>query len=145
MDNRAPRHICPYEVCSKAFGTSYNLNRHIRCCHLNVKQFECELCKARFSSKQSLVEHKYIHSGEKPFACQVLGCHKRYRQSSQLSVHKRTHRRRARHEDDSGIHLPRVLAERRRQQRNVVLPLHPLLIPLAAYCSIENSGNLLGA
>ena len=131
MDNRAPSRICPYEVCRKAFGTSYNLNRHIRCCHLNVKLFECEVCKSKFASKQSLVEHKYIHTGEKPFVCEVLGCRKRYRQSSQLSVHKRTHRRRARHDDDSQTPLPRVLAKRQRQQRNVVLPLHPLLIPLA--------------
>jgi hypothetical protein len=45
----------------------------------------------KFASKQNLREHSYIHTGEKPFICQVSGCARQFRQASQLCVHKKYH------------------------------------------------------
>jgi hypothetical protein len=43
------------------------------------------------SSNQNLKEHFYTHSREKPLECPFPGCHKVFRQSSQLSTHKKWH------------------------------------------------------
>lgn len=52
----------------------------------------CRFCNKTFSSKQTLREHLYIHSGEKPYKCNEPGCQESFRQGSLLSIHKRVHR-----------------------------------------------------
>ena len=122
---------CPHADCSKIFGSKYNLTRHIRCCHLKIKSFVCEICGMGLASNQTKQEHLYIHSGEKPYRCDFPGCEKRYRQSSQLSVHKRVHMRghgpqewprRPRRQALDLFQLPPVCEERRSQQLETVLP-----------------------
>lgn len=54
-------------------------------------KFECQHCSRVLSTKQSLIEHTYIHTGEKPYKCLEPGCDQVFRQSSQLSYHKRIH------------------------------------------------------
>lgn len=54
-------------------------------------RFECQHCNRILSTKQSLIEHSYIHTGEKPYKCSEPGCNHVFRQSSQLSYHKRIH------------------------------------------------------
>ena len=38
-------------------------------------------------------EHRNIHLGKKPHLCPEPGCHKTFRQASQLAAHLRTHQR----------------------------------------------------
>lgn len=52
----------------------------------------CRFCNRTFSSKQTLREHLYIHTGEKPYKCNEPGCEESFRQGSLLSIHKRVHR-----------------------------------------------------
>jgi hypothetical protein len=52
----------------------------------------CITCKKEFSSKQTLREHLYVHSGERPYKCTIPGCNESFRQGSLLSIHKRIHR-----------------------------------------------------
>jgi hypothetical protein len=86
---------CYYHTCGKMFSTKFNLRRHINVSHLDIKAYACEVCLKNFASKQNLKEHFFIHTGEKPFACPVQKCGRRFRQASQLSFHKKLHFRQA--------------------------------------------------
>ena len=57
-----------------------------------LRKFQCPQCLKVLSSKQNFREHSYIHTGEKPFRCTEPGCVERFRQGSQLSVHRKMHR-----------------------------------------------------
>lgn len=81
---------CYYEHCVKAFASKFNLRRHVNATHLNIKNFACDLCPRHFASKQGLVEHRFVHTGERPFCCSVCGV--RFRQASQLCIHRKCHR-----------------------------------------------------
>lgn len=133
---------CGIDSCDETFSSKYNLQRHINSLHLKLRRFECEMCSKRFTSKQTLNEHLYIHTGERPFACTAEGCCRKFRQASQLYIHKRKHHSHGRltlptissltmHE---GLKvclssLPRVSQVRRTDQTGVLLPLpKPLLI-----------------
>lgn len=80
---------CYYEKCPRVYSSKYNLRRHVNSTHLRIRSFACEKCGKKFTSKQSLKEHFYIHTGEKPFTCYEDGCNKDFRQASQLNVHRR--------------------------------------------------------
>ncbi|XP_069686022.1 zinc finger protein 431-like [Periplaneta americana] len=56
----------------------------------SAKRFECEVCKAMFTRKHSLMVHLCIHSGLRPFPCS--GCGKAFSTSSQAQRHARMHK-----------------------------------------------------
>ena len=111
--------VCDYSECNKHFSTKYNLQRHIQSCHLLIKNFVCDICGMKLVSKQTKLEHMFIHTGEKPYKCDVPDCTKRYRQTSQLSIHKKKHWRRL----HSAINLHPVCQARADLQKYVKLPL----------------------
>ena len=82
---------CYYPACHKTFATKFNLRRHVNSSHLEIKNYTCPLCCKKFACKQNLNEHHYIHTGEKPFQCTFPGCLKKFRQASQLCIHKKIH------------------------------------------------------
>lgn len=53
--------------------------------------FKCKYCLRNLSSRQNLREHMYIHTGEKPYICDIVGCNQSFRQGSLLSIHKKIH------------------------------------------------------
>jgi len=57
--------------------------------HNLQKNFKCLTCERYFSSKHCLREHCFIHTGERPYTCQV--CQKVLKHASQMSLHKKTH------------------------------------------------------
>lgn len=57
----------------------------------NSKSFNCSFCHKSLSSRQNLREHEYIHTGHRPYRCQISGCNASFRQGSQLSLHKKCH------------------------------------------------------
>lgn len=136
-------YICYYKVCERIFNSKYNLQRHINSKHLSIKNYSCSLCGKKVVSKQNLIEHEYIHTGDKPFECPVPGCGKRYRQSSQLCVHKKAHTKKGEacsqslddlkervyvKRDRRGLELPYIDEERVNEQVEINLPvLHQLL------------------
>lgn len=82
-------YCCMYSECGSEYTTKFNLKRHVESVHMRLKKFKCPTCGGLYSSRQSLKEHNYIHTGSVPFAC--LTCMKTFRQASQLSLHKRMH------------------------------------------------------
>ena len=89
--NQISAYQCYYEECGKTFVTRFNLRRHVNVSHLAIKAFTCEICSKHFASKQNVKEHRFIHTGEKPFLCSLPGCGRCFRQASQLATHRKTH------------------------------------------------------
>ena len=82
---------CRYNHCTKSYSTKYSLQRHCSIRHNKSKRFTCRYCKRILSSNQNLKEHLFTHSNEKPLKCPYFGCFKEFRQSSQMSSHKKVH------------------------------------------------------
>ena len=87
---------CTLDDCNKSFRDEQALNKHYgdhrRLDSQNENKFACKKCFREFWTRQSLKEHMYTHSCKKTFKCQVLGCGKAFRQSSQLCNHRKVHR-----------------------------------------------------
>ncbi|PWW78816.1 hypothetical protein C7212DRAFT_156714 [Tuber magnatum] len=55
------------------------------------KKHKCKVCEKRFTRPSSLQTHTYSHTGEKPFACEVDGCGRKFSVVSNLRRHKKVH------------------------------------------------------
>ena len=50
------------------------LNAHKRIAHKeHTKKYKCEECPKAFTSTKSLYYHKLVHSGERPYSCEICG------------------------------------------------------------------------
>lgn len=87
---------CKSKTCKKTFRNEESLQKHYEENHQDGESesiigYRCKKCKKILSTKQSLKEHFYTHTKQKPYKCPEPGCDKYFRQSSQLSYHKRFH------------------------------------------------------
>lgn len=109
------KHVC--EICNKGCASPSKLQSHYHT-HLEVKPFECDICKSRFRSyytmkyhimahmqvggrhkcpvcaksyvrSSRLRDHMHSHSTIKPFECEV--CKKSYSRKNDLKVHMISH------------------------------------------------------
>ena len=62
-----------------------NLEKHVSAVHEGQKNYQCQLCKKKFSSKQNLKYHMDRHEGKRDHRCQI--CDKTFTQQANLKYH----------------------------------------------------------
>lgn len=75
---------CPFPDCTKVFGRFYNLRSHYRI-HSGEKPFVCEMCETSFARNHDLKRHLKIHSGDRPFRCDT--CQKTFSRNDAMMRH----------------------------------------------------------
>ena len=62
----------PCVQCGKLYGSS-KMTRHIASAHSNqnLRKFKCEVCGKGFTTCQNLKDHNNVHTGEKPYKCEL--------------------------------------------------------------------------
>lgn len=77
------------DICDKSFDKNWQLNRHTRVFHLNIKNYTCDYCNRAFKQLYHLQEHITTHTGEKKFQCDI--CSKTFSRMSSLRKHMKSH------------------------------------------------------
>ena len=79
---------CSVPGCDRRFNRSDELTRHERI-HTGQKPFQCDLCQRKFSRSDHLTTHLRTHTGEKPFECEICG--RRFSRSDEKTRHRKVH------------------------------------------------------
>lgn len=75
--------------CTKPFSTSHGLEVHVRRVHSGSRPYACDVCNKTFGHAISLDQHRIVHNQERVFECRQCG--KCFKRSSTLSTHLLIH------------------------------------------------------
>ncbi|XP_072139793.1 uncharacterized protein [Mobula birostris] len=75
-------------ICTRKCSSKLALQRHMGT-HTGIKPFHCQHCDYKTRLKASLIQHMRVHTGEKPFKCTI--CQYASIDASSLRRHSRTH------------------------------------------------------
>ena len=75
-------------ICNKWFSSVSSYLQH-KSVHTGERPHQCEFCDKSFRQQGNLASHRRTHMGVKPYKCDICG--KRFSNSSNVVVHKRTH------------------------------------------------------
>ncbi|KAL4229398.1 Zinc finger E-box-binding homeobox 2 [Mactra antiquata] len=82
---------CPWvcDQCGKAFRTNPQLNKHLKCVHSSVRNYQCTQCEKSFKIPWLLRKHERTHNQILPYTCQFCG--KRFTSKWNMKAHMRRH------------------------------------------------------
>ncbi|XP_025208918.1 zinc finger protein 436-like [Melanaphis sacchari] len=78
----------PCDVCEKKFKRKEHLIQH-RKLHTGERPYSCETCSKSFSRKEHLMRHMLSHTGQRLYGCDL--CHKHFSRKDNLHKHRTTH------------------------------------------------------
>lgn len=87
QESKVKKYHCRFPGCDKEFVRSCSRSIHETSVHLNIKEYQCEVCRKEFSRKDDFLRHAYTHSGVKPYLC--LACDRSFSQCSNVHTHIR--------------------------------------------------------
>lgn len=85
---------CAFQDCNERFARRQACKTHYYnhlASKVLTKGFNCKFCQKTFKVVSALERHERVHTGQKPFKCDVAGCAKAFSQKEMLKRHKIIH------------------------------------------------------